>query len=251
MSRIILAYHGVADYKDSKWIEYCSQKYDLKELSVRPDSFEKQLEYLRKNGYRSVSLKDFWNYRQEKIQLPKKCVAITFDDGFQNFFSFACPLLRKYGYTATVFLVTDKITSDDRNFLSWEEVFRLREEGFSFGAHTLSHPVLTSLPRELAEKEIKESKRIIEEKLRSSVEFFCYPYGEFNPEVSDLVKKAGFKGAVVTPSGPGIKEGAFSLKRVGINRNNSMLVFRFKVSGVFSWIREQKLLWRVIKAAQQ
>ena len=61
------------------------------------------------------------------------------------------------------------------------------------------------------------------------------------------LKEAGFSGAMVTPAGPGIKEGPYSLKRVGINRNNSMLVFRFKISGGFSWLREQKLLWKIKK----
>jgi len=143
-------------------------------------------------------------------------------------------------------LVTDKINSNDRDFLSWEEVIRLKEEGFSFGAHTRSHAVLTSLPLEQARREIKESKKTIEEKLGVPVEFFSYPYGEFNPGIRAITEEAGFLGAVITPAGPGLKEGPYSLKRIGINRNNSMLVFKIKISGVFSWLRERRLLWPIL-----
>ena len=248
MPKLILAYHGVGDYKkeDFRWIKYGQQRYNLKELSVSPDLFEKQLAYLCKYGYRPVSLKDYLAWQQKKIKLPIKSIVITFDDGFQNFFSFARPLLKKYGYTATVFLVTDKINSNDRNFLSWEEILRMKEEGFSFGAHTCSHAVLTSLPFEQAKQEIVESKKIIEEKLGGPIEFFSYPYGKFNPDISALVKETGFLGAVVTPSGSGLKEGPYSMKRTGINKNNSMLIFKFKINGGFNWLREQRLLWPII-----
>lgn len=249
MSQIILAYHGVGDYQneEGKWVEYGQYRYNLKELSVRPAMFEKQLSYLRSHGWRSVSLKDYLAGKQGKMKLPKKSVAITFDDGFQNFFSFARPLLKKYGYTATIFLVTEKINSNDKDFLSWEEILRLKEEGFSFGAHTKSHAVLTSLPSEIARREIAESKKAIEEKLGEKIEFFCYPYGEFNAETQNIVKDAGFFGAVVTPSGPSLRGSSYSLKRNGINRNNSMFVFKLKVNGIFGWLRERRLLWLILK----
>jgi peptidoglycan/xylan/chitin deacetylase (PgdA/CDA1 family) len=97
-----------------------------------------------------------------------------------------------------------------------------------------------------ARYEIEESKRIIEEKLNSQVRFFCYPYGQFNLEIQDLVRKANFNGAVVTPHGPGIENRSFSLKRVGINSNNSMWVFKLKVNGSFSWIRDNRMLWPLV-----
>jgi len=248
MPKLILAYHGVGDYQneEGRWIEYGQQRYNLKELSVWSDMFERQLSYLRSHSFRPVSLKDYLAGKQKKLKLPKKSVAITFDDGFQNFFSFARPLLKKYGYTATIFLVTDKINNNDKDFLSWEEVIRLKEEGFSFGAHTSSHAVLTSLPPEVVKREVEESKKTIEEKLGQNVEFFCYPYGKFNSEVQAIVKDAGFSGAVVTPAGPGLEEGPFSLKRIGINRNNSMFVFKLKVNGIFGWLRERRLLWPIL-----
>ena len=226
MPRLILAYHGVGDYQNPQWIEYGRDKYDLKGLSVSPRSFEKQLACLRGRD-----------------------VMITFDDGFENVFSVARPILQKYGWRATIFLITDKIGNKD--FLSWEQILQMKKEGFSFGSHTCSHPNLTLLPPEEAKREIVDSKKIIEEKLDKRIEFFCYPYGKFNKEIEKIVKEAGFLGAVITPSGPGVKESPYSLKRVGINSNNSMSVFKFKVSGVFSWLREQKLLWKITKSLKQ
>ncbi|MBA7620643.1 hypothetical protein ES703_27996 [subsurface metagenome] len=181
--------------------------------------------------------------RPAKIQLEG--TVFFFDDTFTavaDWVEGICDgfLEKKWG------LVTDKINSNDRDFLSWEEVIRLKEEGFSFGAHTCSHSLLTSLSPEEARREIEQSKKIIEEKLKKTCEFFSYPYGEFDSTIQALIKEAGFLGAVVTPHGPGVKEGPHSLKRVGINKNNSMWVFKFKISGGFTWLREQGFLWKVL-----
>lgn len=216
MSKLILGYHGVEDDKNTKpqWIEYGQRKYDLTELSVKQSLFEKQLNYLRKKN---------------------KDVVITFDDGFQNFFTLARPILKKYIYTATIFLVTDKIGAE--HFLSWDEILELKKQGFSFGAHTCSHTSLIALPLEKAKQEIEKSKNIIEQRLNVPVELFSYPYGDFNPAIQNLVKQAGFSGAVITPSKRGLKQGPYSMKRIGINRNNSMLVFKLKLGHIFDLCR--------------
>ncbi len=216
MHKLILGYHGVEKdgNTEPQWIEYGQRRYNLTELSVKQSLFEKQLNYLRKKG---------------------KNVVITFDDGFKNFFTLARPILKKYNYTATIFLVTDKIGTE--HFLSWDEIEQLKEQGFSFGVHTCSHTSLTSLRLEQAKQEIEESKKIIEEKINAPVELFSYPYGDFNPAIQNLVKEAGFLGAVATPSKRGLKQGPFAMKRIGINRNNSMLVFKFKASKLFDLCR--------------
>lgn len=227
-SKLILGYHGVEDDRDkeARWIVYGQRRYNLTELSVRRSLFEKQLAYLKKKGYRPVSLKDL-----QKPGLKGRNVAITFDDGFRNFFTAARPLLQKHGYTATIFPVAGKIGTE--YFLSWDEIIELRNQGFSFGAHTCSHSSLTFLPGERAAEEVLKSKKILEEKLNAPVEFFSYPYGDFNPQIQALVKNAGFLGAVVTPGRRGLRQGPYAMKRVGVNRNNSMLVFKLKVSRLF------------------
>ncbi len=247
---MILAYHGLDDQiEDSyRWVVYGDRRYDLRELRVDPGMFEQQMGFLHRKGYQTIGLEEMLrNYRQPEKPLQKR-LALTFDDGYQDVFTLAFPILKPLGYTATIFLVTDKINESHRNkqFLSWEEILQLQKEGFSFGAHTCSHASLTSLSLREAEYEIQESKRIIEEKLNSPVRYFAYPYGDFNPGIQNLVKNAGFSGAVITPHGPGVQNSPFSLKRVGINRHNSMGAFKLKVNGVFSWVRENRMLWPVL-----
>jgi peptidoglycan/xylan/chitin deacetylase (PgdA/CDA1 family) len=247
---VILAYHGLDDQVEDKyrWVVYGTRRYDLRELRVNPDMFEQQMGFLHRRGYQTTGLAEILGiYKEQEKSFPKRFV-LTFDDGYRDVFTLARPILKRLGYTATVFLVTDKINESHQNqqFLSWEEVLQLQKEGFSFGAHSCSHSSLTSLSLREAEYEIQESKNIIEAKLNSRVGFFAYPYGDFNPEIQNLVKKAGFSGAVITPQGPGVENGPFSLKRVGINRQNSMGAFRLKVNGVFSWVRESSMLWPIL-----
>jgi len=248
---LILAYHGIDGQIEERyrWIEYRDRKFDLTKLRVSSDLFEKQLSYLKSHNYQTVSLDDLLKCRQKGLGLPQKQFVLTFDDGFKDFFTFAYPALKRFSFTATIFLITNKVneSSQNKQFLSWGEISTLHKEGFSFGAHTCSHPLLTSLIFEETKFEIEESKRIIEEKLNAPIKFFSYPYGDFNPAIQNLVKEAGFLGAVVTPHGPGIENGPYSLKRVGINQGNSMWVFKLKVNGVFGWGRENRILWPLVR----
>jgi peptidoglycan/xylan/chitin deacetylase (PgdA/CDA1 family) len=247
---LILAYHGIDGQVEERyrWVEYRDKTFDLTKLRVSPNLFEKQLSYLKSHDYQTVSLDDLLECQRKGLRLPQKSFALTFDDGFKDFLTLAYPALKRCSYTATIFLITNKINESYQNkqFLSWDEIYTLRKEGFSFGAHTCSHPLLTSLSLEEARYEIEESKRIIEEKLNSPVRFFSYPYGQFNLEIQNLVRKANFTGAVVTPHGPGIENGPFSLKRVGINSMNPMWVFRLKVKGAFAWMRDNRILWPMV-----
>jgi len=247
---LILAYHGVnaKDGCQNNWVVYGNKKFDLDELRVDPHMFEQQMEHLHSRGYQSVGLEEFLVDFTARGRYFKKHFVLTFDDGYKDFFTSVRPILNRYGYTATVFLVTDKINENNKKgqFLSWEEAIQLHKEGFSFGAHTCSHPSLTSLSLDEARYQIEESKKIIEGKLNSSVRFFSYPYGDFNSDIQNLVREAGFLGAVVTPWGPGIENGIFSLKRVGVNSTNPMWIFRLKANGVFSWVRDNKMLWPLL-----
>lgn len=247
---LILAYHGIDSPVREKyrWVEYRDRKFDLTKLRVSPELFEEQLSYLKSHSYQTVSLDDLLECQRQGLSLPQKSFALTFDDGFKDFLTLAYPALKRCGFTATIFLITNKVNESYQNkqFLSWEEICALKKEGFSFGAHTCSHPLLTSLSLEEARYEIEESKRIIEEKINSPVRFFSYPYGEFNSDIENLVRKAKFTGALVTPHGPGIESCPFSLKRVGVNSNNPMWVFKLKVKGAFGWVRDNSILWPIV-----
>ena len=147
-------------------------------------------------------------------------------------------MLKKYKIPATIFLTAGFIGKDltfsryhdkekDR-FLKWEEIRRMMNFNIDFGSHSLTHPHLTEIEDEKAWEEIYNSKVIIEEKTEKKIDFFCYPYGEFDERIISMVKKAGYKAAVVTVKGK-VKKGKYTLPRIGIYGHNNFLIFRVKI----------------------
>lgn len=140
--------------------------------------------------------------------LPSKTAVITFDDGFKNFYLKAYPILQEFGFSATVFLVPGYIGKTSRwnanlsgmpvlDLLEWGEIKEMVNNGVDFGAHSMSHEVLTKLPTEEVHREINQSKLAIQNHLEQDNMFFAYPYGSTNMEIKAVVQ-AGFQGACGT-----------------------------------------------------
>lgn len=153
--------------------------------------FAAQMEALAASGARVVRL-------AELRSAPGPAVALTFDDGFENFAEAAAPVLARCGFPATVFLVTDHCgrqndwsgqwTAVPRlPLMGWSRIQELSAAGIEFGAHTATHPDLSGLELGRAREEILTSKRRIEEATGRPVESFAYPYGAMNPQVRRLV----------------------------------------------------------------
>jgi peptidoglycan/xylan/chitin deacetylase (PgdA/CDA1 family) len=128
-------------------------------------------------------------------------VLITFDDGYLDFLIYAWPLLKRYGFLATVFLVADEIGQSNRwdhnpseevPLLGWKEIRDLRGEGVEFGSHSASHCSLTELLPEEVVREGVRSKAIIESGLGQPINAFAYPYGSVNPTVKHLIGGCGY-----------------------------------------------------------
>ena len=168
-------------------------------ISFSPGVFRRAMGRLHENGYRTLSLTDAVVTLQHNRPVPDHSFVITFDDGYQSVYTEALPLLREYGMSATVFLTvgttaTTESTSQlptlgGRFMLSWGEIRKMQDQGFAFGAHTLTHPDLTRLPGDKVEAEICRSKTIIEERLGSSVTCFAYPYGRYDDRSRDIVRQ--------------------------------------------------------------
>ncbi len=159
---------------------------------------------------------------------------ITFDDGWRDNYINAFPILKKYGLKATIFLTASKITFGDDLYLTRAQVKEMAEYGIEFGAHTITHPHLTQIPLEEAKKEIEVSKKIISELIGHDVNSFCYPYGEYNEEIKNLVKNAGFKCAFTEKVGRNSeKDDPFELRRTEMSGIDSMFDFRKKLAGAY------------------
>lgn len=162
--------------------------------TVTVESFKKQMDFLKKHGYTTITVDEFYSYYDgERAALPKKPVLITFDDGWDDNYRNAFPILRENNFKATVFLATGRIGTGE--YLTWEEAKEMSKYGISFGGHTRSHVNLKRLSDEEAFNEIKGSLEDIELNLGMRPESFCYPYGggDLSPRIQRLVKDAGYK----------------------------------------------------------
>ncbi len=197
-------------------------------LCISERTFIKQVEYLKKNGYHTIHLSNLMDFLNYKTAIPSKSVVITLDDGYRSIYDFAYPLLKRYGYTATLFIYTDFIEAS-RNALTWRQLRELKTAGFEIGSHSISHTDLTKkLPYENDQtfwsritRELITSKKIIDRKLNQDTQFFAYPYGNYNQQILDLFPKAGYKlGLTIRNGGNSFFANPLTLKRSQILEEN-------------------------------
>lgn len=126
---------------------------------------------------------------------------VTFDDGYSGVYEYGLPILKKYGFTALIFLIAGYLGKKslwDMNILQrfrhldWDEILELQKVGFEFGSHTMTHPDLTFVSPRRLEWELKESKMVLEERL-GTIECLSYPFGRYNSEIKKGAKQAGYK----------------------------------------------------------
>lgn len=169
-------------------------------MTVREADFEAQMRFLRENGYRVIPLGDLFEFLQLRRQIPARSVVITFDDGWRSVYDIAFPILKKYGYPATLFVYTDLIVGS-RETLSWEQVRELSRNGFDIQGHSKTHRYLGRKERkesfrdyfEAVRKEIVESSRIIRNHTGREVKYLAYPYGDTNALVGAMTRQEGYR----------------------------------------------------------
>ena len=163
-------------------------------ISVSIEKFKEQMRFLKEAGYSAISISDLTTRLSNNNKPGKKEIVITFDDGFKNVYTHAFPVLRSLGFTATVFIVTDycgeknywdkdNIDIPRMDLLEWGEIIEMHKAGIEFGAHTCTHPDLSTISTEQIKEEMKKSKETLEERLNVSIKSFAYPYGIFNEEI--------------------------------------------------------------------
>ena len=229
----ILMYHSIGEGKGG--------------FSVSPKNFAKQMEYIKKNGYEVISLDELVSSINNKRLLKRNKVVITFDDGYKDNFQYAYPVLKKFNFPATIFLIPDfmeETFSNKKGFLGWDDVILMSKNNISFGAHTKKHFYLGVIKDEIAAfEQIAGSKKTIEEKISLPVNSFCYPGGGFNEKVKAMVAQAGYKGACTTNRGfARFNRDVYELKRIKITNSDAVNPFSFwaKLSGYYNLLRKEK-----------
>jgi peptidoglycan/xylan/chitin deacetylase (PgdA/CDA1 family) len=174
-------------------------------LLIAASTFEEQMQHLKREGYRAIRLEDFIGYLLDRRQLPKKSVLLTFDDGYKSFLTYADPLLRKLGFTATLFIQSDQIParpSPNSSHLSWPELRDLVKDGFEVQSHSKTHSDLRRTAKESEagyalrmQAELAYSLSLFRTELSraaDAIESIAYPFGDCDENCRRHVKKHGY-----------------------------------------------------------
>lgn len=185
-------------------------------LSVLPKDFDAQMAYLAEHGYHTITPGELYDSLSTGEELPENPVLITFDDGYKDNYQQAYPILQKYGFKATVFVITGFLDKQP-NYLTWQQAKEMEQNGISIESHTVSHKSMTELTDDQLREELVNSKKAIENHLDKKVDFVAYPTGTYNLHIANLVKEAGYKAAFTIKYGNVDKaSNVYALERVPI-----------------------------------
>ncbi len=210
-------------------------------VTVTPEAFELHIVTLLNNGYTPVNFEDIYNASKGSFTMPEKSVVISFDDGYLTNYSYAFPILQKYGVKATIFVVAETVgrSVGENPHFTWEQARLMEQSGLvSIQSHTYSHQDLTTLDRFSLARELRLSKYHVESNLGKSCDILAFPYGRYNQQVADAALDAGYR--VLTQVG---EYGANSVSDI-----NGRPFVRITVYG--SWTGYE-LLWKMQELAKQ
>lgn len=182
-----LCYHHVRDFRKS-------DTGDDKAYIVPPHIFEDTLKYLKKEGYTGVVSQQVYDYYAYGKPLPPKPIVLSFDDNDGTQYTNALPLLKKYGFNATFFIMT--VTVDKENYMTTEQLKELDKAGYDLQPHTWDHHMVTKYKTDDDwQQQIVEPKKMLEDMLGHPTPFFAYPYGIYSAQAAEKLKSYGYKAA--------------------------------------------------------
>lgn len=234
----ILMYHRIIKSEEQK---------GLHGTYLMLDKFRQQMQYLKVRGYTPINFTDLSRLWRDRFNVDKKYVMITFDDGYVDNYEIAFPVLKEFGFTATIFLLAESTynewdvkASGEKSFplMNKEMILEMQSVDIEFGAHTFNHPKLPMLSEEEITRQIVDCKAVLEEKLGKSINVFAYPYGLLNETAKLAAKQAGYQFAVATDSGPVcLSEDFYQIRRIGIFPKNNLWNFMRKIKGNYNFIK--------------
>ena len=213
----VLMYHSIAVEKGNP-------------IRMPVEQFDKEMKYIKDQGYTTLTLKELYDYFENKVPIPDKSIVITLDDGYEDNYTAAFPVLKKYALKATVFMVTSTIDVNP-NCLTSAQLKEMDKAGIDIESHTVTHRDLDSLSYDEQLAELKDSKAALEKLLGRSVDYVAYPTGKYNDDTIKAVTAAGYKMAFTTNGRWSDKsDGILTLDRVYISTFHSMDVFKDRLT---------------------
>ncbi len=229
---IILMYHIIDRPRAGREKKYC----------CLPECFFKQMKFLSQSDYSLINLDDIDEILSGEKVMNNTGIAVTFDDGFEDFHQNAFPVLKQFDIPATLFMISDQIVDTDdlkqpgdpskRDLLNQKQLLEISHSGILIGSHTRTHPKLNEISsdKEKLNDELFNSRQVLENQLDKTIEHFAYPYGLFNDDVVNVVKQAGYRTACSTRSGFNRLEiDPFLLRRIEVFGSDNLWQFKQKI----------------------
>jgi peptidoglycan/xylan/chitin deacetylase (PgdA/CDA1 family) len=214
----IIMYHDITAIKDVDW-------------DVTPEDLEKHFQMLQEGGYTPITMDRMVNHLRTGSQLPEKPVLLTFDDNYTGQYKYAFPLLKKYNYPAVWSVHTRFVgTGGKKPKATWDQLREMQKSGLvTIASHTVNHLNMVSLSDAEIEREVTDSKKVLEKELGIPIDYFTYPEGDFTERAKDKIKNAGYKAALTMSLDPRQERSAnesddlLSIMRYGQSRFNEAI----------------------------
>jgi peptidoglycan/xylan/chitin deacetylase (PgdA/CDA1 family) len=231
-----LMYHRVNDYRKN-------------ELSVSVRHFRQQLQWLKAEGFQNITMAELEQLVEQGSVISGKRVLFTFDDGYEDNYTQAFPLLKEFGFSGIFYVATDFIGSQNmyerdkleasspehNRMMNWEQLKILLDEGMEIGSHTLSHTSLHQLSTQDVRTELAQSRSLLEENLQVPIRSFCMPFGAYRKEHIPLIRDAGYSSSCTTEQGFWRQQDLLEIPRVAVLASDKFWVFKQKLTGRMEW----------------
>jgi peptidoglycan/xylan/chitin deacetylase (PgdA/CDA1 family) len=220
----ILMYHDVAP-----WPAFSTNL--TRSLTVQPEEFDKEMDYLYMNGYTPITLKELNLIWQRQEVMPPKPIVLTFDDGDYGVYKYAYPVLEKYKFKSILFLITKYVKYHTHFYMQRYEIEEMMKSGlFEIGSHTVDHVNLARISPEKALFELQQSKEDIKNYLNYDATSFCYPSGGFDSQVLEYVQECGYTMATTElPGTANQNQDHLLLRRIRIDGRENISIFIAKI----------------------
>jgi len=215
-SAVVLLYHRFGE-----------DKYPS--TNIRVEQFRNQISQLKSGGYHFMALSTAVDALKNHEKFPSRTIIITIDDAYRSFADTGWPLLKAAGIPATLFVSTDPVDQNNSNYMTWNDIRALEQDGVEIGHHTASHLHMVAAGLEASLSDIRRASARFEAELGSVPKIFAYPYGEYSSELAAMVQGEGFEAAFAQYSGPVAPwQNQFALPRFPVNERYGDMT-RFKL----------------------
>ena len=222
----ILMYHSFDRAKVGKY------------AAIDPDVFHRQIAFIKNHNYHVISLKQLCKMLHEKMRIPHNVVVITIDDGYADNMA-AVKILKEFDYPATIFVIASDISK--KGYLTQTDIeWFLKNTKVRIGSHTIHEKYLPGLPPKELKREIKGSKKVLEDAFGIEINAIAYHTGGFNKQILKLVKEAGYRCACTTNRGFSRKLDIYALRRIKITNKDLGIRLWAKLSGFYNVFRRIK-----------